>query len=220
MSSFAETWRARDVSVPYVERVLSGQLCRERFVDTQLQFFHAVAAYPASLGVLAARLPDAAARAVLEENVHDEHGRGRGEDAHVETFRLLLERLGVSAARLAGAKVGADTRAFNARVQAACAGGPPEVGLAVIAAIEDLFTGISRGLGHAIAARGWLPADRIPHYSVHETLDRAHADALFAALESWPSCDGGFAARVARGFDHGGQLLLGYYAALLSEGRD
>ncbi len=218
MPTFAEQWRARTAAVPYVDSVADGRMGRETFLETQLQFFHAVAAYPGSLSQLAARLPDEAARAVLEENVRDEAGRGHDEDAHVRTFRSLLERLGASADQLASSQPGLPTREFNEAVRAACADAPPEEGLAVVAAIEDLFTGVSRGLGNAIASRGWLTRERVAHYSVHETLDRAHADALFAVLEGWKGRGPDFVSCVDRGLRHGGELLLGYYDALLRHG--
>lgn len=191
----------------YVRAVEDGTLARGPFVESQVQFFFAVEAYPRSLASLAERLSPAPRRA-LEANVLDELGAGDAGQAHVRTFRLLLERLGVSAAETDARPKWDCTVAFNDGVKRACTVLPPEHGLAAIAAIEDLFSGISRDLGAAIVKRGWLSPDQLVHYTVHEQLDRAHADALYRQLDA-------ASAEVAAGLDLGVRLLTGFYDGLL-----
>ena len=42
------------------------------------------------------------------------------------------------------------------------------------------------GADNPKVANGWLPADRLIHYGVHETLDVKHADDFFEVLQaSW-----------------------------------
>jgi pyrroloquinoline-quinone synthase len=48
--------------------------------------------------------------------------------------------------------------------------------------IERMFAAISGRLGRGIVERGWLSADQMIHYDVHEELDIKHADDFFDVL--------------------------------------
>lgn len=196
----------------YVRRVLDGSLSREDFVHTQIQFLFAVEPYADCLAILAARCESSEARRVLEQNVRDEHGGGDPSDAHGQTFRALLGKLGVSPAQIDASSRWACVDAFNAGVREACTTAPEQSGIATIAAIEDLFTDISARLGRGIVARGWLAREQVVHYDVHEQLDRIHADALYALLDP---TDETTAHEIERGMAQGVRLMLDLYAGLL-----
>ncbi|MBS1149794.1 MAG: hypothetical protein H6Q89_1492 [Myxococcaceae bacterium] len=205
--------RAHHPEIPYVKGAVDGSLSQHDFVQTQVQFFFAVEAYPQYLSQLAARSKSPGARRVLEENVRDEEGEGRSAQSHAHTFRGLLEKLGVTAAETDATPKWACVEAFNAGVREACTAGPEELGLATVAAIEDLFTAISRDLGGAIVKRGWLAREEVVHYNVHEELDRVHADALYRELDA--AKGEGVERTVTKGLEGGVTLMSELYAGLL-----
>ena len=204
--------RANNPQLPYVKGVVDGSMAQHDFVRSQLQFFFAVEAYPKHLAALAARSTGPKAKPTLEANVRDESGAGHAASSHVATFRALLANLGISAAETDVTPHWPCVDAFNEGVRAACADRPEAFGLATVAAIEDVFTGISRDLGHAIVKRGWLVKEEVVHYNVHEVLDREHADALYAALDAaGPDAE----AQIAAGLKNGTALMVELYAGLL-----
>lgn len=205
--------RAAHPEIAYVRGAVDGSLSQHDFVQTQLQFFFAVEAYPHFLSVLAARSKSPGSRRVLEENVRDEVGAGQSAQSHAHTFRGLLEKLGITAAETDATARWACVDAFNAGVREACTTAPEESGLATVAAIEDLFTTISRDLGEAIVNRGWLARDEVVHYNAHERPDRAHADALYRELDLVTGEAAG--TNVTRGLQTGVTLMTDLYAGLL-----
>ncbi len=204
--------RATHPEFPYVRGVVDGAVSQHDFVQTQLQFFFAVEAYPSHLATLAARSKTPGARKTLEENVRDEQGAGHAAHSHAQTFRGLLEKLGVTAAETDATPHWPCVDVFNAGVKEACGAAPEESGLATVAAIEDLFTTISRDLGNAIVNRGWLAREEVVHYNVQETLDRTHADALYRELDA---VGDSAAPQVVKGLEKGVGLMADLYAGLL-----
>ena len=61
---------------PYFQALRDRTITHEGFVQTQMQFLHAVAYFPRPLMALAARIPNAAMRLPLIENAFEEHGEG------------------------------------------------------------------------------------------------------------------------------------------------
>ncbi len=198
--------------LPYVQAVVDGSLDLHDFVRTQVQFFFAVAAYPKNLALLAERIQWPEAKRALEDNVRDELGRGTSAHSHVQTFRALLRKLGVTDAEIDGSHRWPCVETFNEGVRAACVDQPAEAGLATVAAIEDLFTHISQELGAAIADRGWLSRDEVVHYNVHRELDREHADALYGAIDTAKDAS---VPEVTRGVAAGVSLMTELYDGLL-----
>ncbi len=203
--------RANTPEIPYVRGVVDGSVSQHDFVQTQLQFFFAVEAYPRHLAALAARSKDPGAKQALEENVRDETGKGEGASAHshVQTFRGLLEKLGVTAAETDATPHWPCVDAFNKGVEQACIAAPEEAGLATVAAIEDVFTRVSRDLGKAIVERGWLGQEEVVHYNASETLDLQHAEALYREV------DAAKGEHVAEGLEAGVKLMTALYEGLL-----
>jgi len=198
----------------YFRALREGSFSREDFVETQRQFLAAVAYFPRPMAVLASRLPDAAQRLPLVENVFDEHGRGTLAQGHERTFRLLLERLGVSATQMERVVVWPEVRSLNAALMGIAAFEDTLTGLAVFGILEDLFSGISLALGQGIVARGWLDAAQVVHYPTHAGLDELHAEGFYQQLDA-PYGAGAVAARgIEEALALGGHLLLGLYDGL------
>ncbi|MFP2905430.1 TenA family transcriptional regulator [Pyxidicoccus sp. 3LFB2] len=204
-------WNALDV--PYLRSLRDGSFGREDFVETQLQFFSAVAHFSRPMAMLASRLPRPELRLPLVENVFDEHGRGNPRHGHEHTFLVLLERLGADVAR-AGREPWPEVRVFNAALTGIASFDTPNTGLAVFGIIEDLFSGISLELGQGIVARGWLEAGAVTHYPTHATLDEEHAEGFYRQLDAPYDEDPRAAREIEQGLILGGHLFLRLYEDL------
>ncbi|WP_426745413.1 iron-containing redox enzyme family protein [Myxococcus faecalis] len=203
-------WNARESSA-YLRALRDGTFERGDFVETQRQFFAAVAHFTRPMAMLASRLPRPELRLPLVENVFDEHGRGTLSHGHEHTFRLLLERLGASLDGLHDDTSWPEVRKFNVALTGIAAFESTHTGLAVFGIIEDLFSGISLELGQGIVARGWLAADQVVHYPTHATLDEEHADGFYRQLDAPFASDASARRDIQQGLLLGGHLFLGLY---------
>jgi len=206
-------WNVLETS-PYLRALKDGSFERGDFLETQRQFFAAVAHFSRPMALLASRLPRPELRLPLVENVFDEHGRGALSHGHEHTFLVLLERLGASGERLHDGAFGPEVRKFNVALTGIAAFETPHTGLAVFGIIEDLFSGISLELGRSIVARGWLAADQVVHYPTHATLDEEHADGFYRQLDAPYDASPSAARDIEQGLLLGGHLLLGLYEDL------
>jgi pyrroloquinoline quinone (PQQ) biosynthesis protein C len=193
---------------PYLRALLGGEMAREDFVETQVQFLFAVVFFSRPMAVLAGRLPRPELRLALLENVADEHGEGNLSVSHERTFLALLARLGVGLDEVERRALWPEVRAFNTTLAGLCMLDDAYTGLAALGVIEDLFAGISSLIGRAIVARGWLREGELVHYKTHEQLDVSHAEGFYKDL------DGPYAAHPRHAYQVQQGLELGAYAFL------
>jgi pyrroloquinoline-quinone synthase len=198
---------------PFFAALADASMQRAVFVHTQQQFEHAVEHFARPMMALGARLERAEGRMVLASNVWDEHGRGSLSGCHGGTFRELLLRLGCGEGAI---PAGAPVRAFNAALMGVCTYEPVPLALATLAIIEHLFVGISGRIGAGVVSMGWLSDDELVHYAVHEALDIAHADALYAPIEAmWQA--GHARADIRVGLKLGAHVFLRLYDDLYAD---
>jgi pyrroloquinoline-quinone synthase len=184
-----------------------GAFLRDDFVETQAQFLFAVVYFARPMRVLSARLEAGPARTSLLENIRDEAGGGDRSASHEATFLELLARLGLSRGEVEKRALWPETRAFDDALAGLAVSGHPLTALAAFGMIEDCFATISARIGQAIVARGWLAADHVVHYAVHEELDHVHAAGFFEAVR--PACETEEGAYlVDQGLGLGAYLLL------------
>lgn len=192
---------------PYMRALKEGRFAKADFVETQIQFYYAVVFFSRPMAVLAAKIPSSRVRTEILRNVWEEHGEGVAEKRHGATFTELMGRLdGVTLADIEGRALWPEVRAFNTTLIGCCALDDWEIGAGCLGIIERMFVSISRWIGIGIAKNGWLPMERVVHYSVHEELDVRHSDDFFATLQ--PAWDADARARYA--IEQG--LRLGAYA--------
>jgi pyrroloquinoline quinone (PQQ) biosynthesis protein C len=201
-------------SSPYLRALHDGSLLREDFVETQVQFLFAVVYFSRPMATLAARLPRPEQRLALLGNVWDEHGRGEMASSHERSFLSLLERLGTRAEDVERRALWPEVRAFNTALAGACALDDVPTALALLGIIEDLFSGISADVGRGIVSRGWLPAEALVHYPLHQEVDVAHAEGFYRLLEPLHAAGGQSAYQVEQGLQLGGYLFLRLYEDL------
>jgi len=204
------------LSRPYFAALTAKELSREDFVETQVQFLHAVVYFSRPMLALAARLPSAAWRAPLLENADDEHGAGDFTQTHEQTFLALLRVLGVEASQIDERAMWPEVRAFNTALMGACALDDPFTGLAMLGMIEDMFAGISGFLGEAIVANGWAARDELVHYTVHEELDIEHAEDFYRPLLSAWDTSPRAAYQIEQGLELGAYIFMQLYDGLFA----
>ncbi len=200
---------------PYFAALEDGSLTREELIETQLQFHAAVAHFARPLAQLAARIENAELRGRVLRNAWDEHGDGDPSRTHDATFVALLTRLMGADARmeLARRATWPEVQAFNALLSG-IVDDDPLAGAAALGIVEHIFAGASGRIGRAIVARGFVTAEAMIHYDLHERLDVAHAADLFAVCAA--SFDDGPRARanILRGLRVGAYAFDRLYADL------
>lgn len=199
---------------PYLRSLADGSFEREDFVETQIQFLHAVVYFSRPMAVLAARLPRSEQRLSLLENVQDEHGGGDLAGSHERTFLTLLSRLGAGTAEIDRRAQWPEVRAFNSTLLGVCAHDDLPTALAMLGVIEDLFSGISARIGRGIVERGWLRAEELTHYPTHEVLDLGHAEGFYRLIEPLAGKDARAAYQVEQGLELGAYTFLRLYEDL------
>lgn len=201
---------------PFFSALSANAFSREDFVETQIQFLHAVVYFSRPMLALAARLPSAAWRAPLLENADDEHGAGDFTRTHEQTFLALLRVLGVEAPQIDERAMWPEVRAFNTALMGACALDDPLTGLAMLGMIEDMFAGISGFLGEAIIMRGWAAREELVHYCVHEQLDLEHAEDFYRPLRAAWDTSARAAYQITQGLELGAYIFMQLYDGLFA----
>ena len=195
---------------PYFIALGSQDMTRERFVDSQCQFFHAVGFFSRAMAALLARQPDSASRQVLMHNLAEEHGwdeeKGgefRPAFAHDRTFLQFLASL--QSRPLAQ---GPEVRAFNLALYGACVSETVPFAFACLGMIEYAFADISALIGNAVVQNHWVPSEGLVHYSLHAELDKRHAAEFFEVVENHPPED------VKAELDYGWHIFAQLYRSL------
>ncbi len=161
---------------------LPEQMERDRFVDSQQQFYHAVRFFSQAMGALLARQPTSNARRVLMHNLIEEHGLEEENGvAHDGSFSQFLASLG----SLPAAQ-GPEVRAFNLALYGACSTETIPFAFACLGIIEYAFADISALIGSTVVARGWVSQEQLVHYSLHAEIDKRHAAEFFEVIEKAP----------------------------------
>ena len=200
--------------LPYLVGLHGGELSREDFVETQIQFFFAVVFFSRPMLALAGRLPRPELRLAVLENVADEHGKGRLRFCHESTFLQLLTRLQVSPPEIDRRALWPEVRSFNTALAGLCLLDDMPTALAALGMIEDLFATISARIGAGIVARGWLPDGEVIHYATHEHLDEEHADGFYQPLRAPYAEHPRPRYQIEQGLELGAHLLVDLYAQL------
>jgi pyrroloquinoline-quinone synthase len=168
---------------PYFAALRDGRLSLEGFRTSQEQFYFAVTFFPQPMAALVARSPDYASRVDMLHNIVEEHGDFRPHHSHAATFAAFLGSLGTDPARLRALRPAPAVHAFNSALFSACMLEEIEIGIGCIGIIEHAFAELSARIGSSVVNRGWLPREKLVHYSLHTELDRRHADEFFAIVE-------------------------------------
>lgn len=167
---------------PYLTALKTGKMSLDCFRRTQEQFFYAVTFYPRPMAALIARLTDPKSRLDILHNLVEEHGEFQARAFHHSTFRRFLRTLGSPLKNLDGLFLWPEIRAFNCVLITACVHDEVEVGAACMGVIEYAFADISSVIASSIVGKGWIPKERLVHYSLHAKIDKRHAQDFFSVV--------------------------------------
>lgn len=171
------------MSNPYLVALEDGTFEHEDFLETQIQFFYAVAFFARPMAAVAAKIPSTRRRREVLRNVWEEHGEGEGNGEHRSTFMTFLNRLGgISEREVWERKLWPEVRMFNTTLVGACVMDEYLIGVGVMGMIERIFADISAVIGNAVVDREWVRSDRLVHYTLHAELDIRHAEDFFDVL--------------------------------------
>jgi pyrroloquinoline-quinone synthase len=212
ISRLLQTWRSRDNI--YFKALRNGEFSKEDFVETQIQFLAVTQYFHRPMAAVAARVPFPELRLEILRNVWEENGNGELGRTHNATFMKLLARLaGIREEDVLARPLWPEVRACNTAFAGACAFDEYFIGAAVMGMIEQMFAEVSGWIAAGIIERGWLKADEIIHYGLHEKLDIKHAADFFVVLEpAWKEPSKRYA--VMQGLELGSYLFTELYDAL------
>ncbi|HET7792083.1 MAG TPA: iron-containing redox enzyme family protein [Rhizobacter sp.] len=168
---------------PFVERCRTGTLSLAEVRVLAAQMYKFCHAFPRFLATALASCDDDAARQVIGENLWDELGEGRPEDAHPALFRRFTRALGYTDEQLHDVPALPQTQALIDTYL----GMSQRFGLAGILGalcyasegiVAALYTHIQHGLRQALT----LDDDALMFFTVHIHIDDGHADQLEAVL--------------------------------------
>jgi pyrroloquinoline-quinone synthase len=176
---------------PYFRALRDGSFTREDFLETQLQFHSAVVFFNRPMAALAAKIPDPRLRVEIVRNVWEEHGEGDPSRMHGATFERFLGRLSGWTTEQVKAELDRrlfwpEVRVFNTVLVGACVLDDHLVGVGTMGIVERMFAEISSWIGRAVVDRGFMSAEQMIHYDLHERLDVKHAADFFMVCgASW-----------------------------------
>ena len=169
---------------PYFIALKSGAFTKEDFVETQIQFYFAVLFFSRPMAALAAKIPTPEQRLEVLRNAWEEHGEGMLDKTHGRTFLELLKRLNdITPEMVEDRKLWPEVRIFNTTLVGAAVLDDYLIGVGMLGMIERMFCEISSWIGRDIIARGWMTAENMIHYNVHEKVDIRHSQDFFDILE-------------------------------------
>ena len=199
---------------PYFKALAEGTFERNDFIETQIQFFHAVAWFPRAMSHLLPRLQSSEARLGILDNISEEYGTVGTGHAHVNTFQNFLASLRVPATAIDSRVQWPEVRTFNLALSGAGSYADCSMALAALGMIEDLFSGISEYIAKAMVERGWLTEQMLHHYSVHASLDIEHAGMFYRCVKADWNRGRQHQASVSAGLELGASLLMQLYRNL------
>ncbi|HIA70144.1 TPA: iron-containing redox enzyme family protein [Candidatus Poribacteria bacterium] len=168
---------------PYFVSLRNGTFDKDDFVETQIQFYFAVVFFNRPMAAIAAKIPEAELRLEVIRNVWEEHGEGNPSLMHGNTFLAFLDRLAeINLEDIAVRAMWPEVRAFNTTLVGACVMDEYLIGVGVLGFIELIFSDIAGWIGQEIVNHGWISAERLIHYNLHEDLDVKHSDDFFDVL--------------------------------------
>lgn len=167
---------------PYFKWVLDPETTLEEYRKTQIPFRYAIEHFSRAMTAVLAQIPNMEDRMEVYENVAEEHGEGKLEDSHRDSFMGFLRSIGVPQEdidvecpiRMAGFYEGLLNYALTK---------PYEIAAALMGTIEYLHCNIAELQARALHDRFWGDYEAQYHYRLHKEIDVGHAKDLYEVCE-------------------------------------
>ena len=173
----------------------------DNFIDSQKSFVYAVENWSKALITLLLKVPSYKERAVLIENLYDEHGSGNVENAHVITINKLVNNTSTK-----DHETYKFIEDFNIKLNEFIDKHTWLESVALLGSIEYEYQILSFHIH--IFLKKHLEEDKIYHYNEHEVLDIKHAQDLLDILKNYTQ------AEYSTGLLYGKELINDLYTQL------
>ena len=185
--SFVQTLNNIDNN-PYFKKLNTIKI--ENFLKSQECFISAVDNWSKVLGILLSKVPTFKERAIIIDNLYDEHGEGNIENSHVNTFIKFMKSLGYEKELL----INNDSlssyeyvKLFNDKLLYKVNNKSWLFSVAMLGMIEYTYITISKYIHEYVSQ--FIISEDIHHYSLHEIVDVKHATELFELLNPYLDCN-------------------------------
>ena len=118
-------------------------------------------------------------RLIILENIFDEHGNGKIQDSHGNTYKKYLLTLGVSENDINKTFNHSAVSNFYSIIDKTVEKNNIETSIAMFGIMEDRYTEISSSISSALVNNNWLRKDQLAHYKTHKELDTYHAELFY-----------------------------------------
>ena len=166
---------------PYFQKLNTTKI--ENFLKSQECFIDAVDNWSKVLGILLSKVPTFKERAIIIDNLYDEHGEGNIVNSHVNTFSKFMKSLGYEEDLL----INNDNlpshnhvKSFNDSLLEKVNNESWLFSVAMLGMIEYTYITVSKNIHKYVAQ--FIISEDIHHYSLHEIVDVKHATDLFELI--------------------------------------
>ena len=199
---------------PFFEMLVDGRLSLEKFQETQIRFLDAVQFFSLPMFILASKIDSYEQRQIVINNILDEHGNGDLKNAHGNTFKEYLYKLGIEKSELLQRKPHDAVINFNQTIMKTVKNRDILVSIAMFGMIEDRYAQMSKLLVQSVLGRGWLQKENLSHYTLHMELDINHAQSFYNIIRSnWEQPKS--YEKIKKGLLLGNALIINLYNSLL-----
>lgn len=179
----------------------------ESFYNSQKDFIHAVDNWSKVLCHLIMKLPSFKERALILENLYDEHGNGDLKKCHVNTFNDFLKEINPNHIAGNSSYAGNYVGRFNKELMETLENESWVYCTAMIGMIEYTYITASSHITKYVS--NYKRVEN--HYSEHETLDYKHYKDLFSLIEDLYDTN---KEEIEKGIYHGYKLLNHLYVKM------
>ena len=163
----------------YFSKLTDGFMSLEVFKKSQANFYSAVCYFSRPMFLLCSRIDNYEERLIILENIFDEHGNGKIQDSHGNTYKKYLLTLGVSENDINKTFNHSAVSNFYSIIDKTVESDNIETAIAMFGIIEDRYTEISSSISTSLINNNWLKKNQLSHYVIHKELDIYHAEQFY-----------------------------------------
>ena len=156
----------------------AGALTQDDLAFYSTQYWRQVEAFPGYLETVAARLPDSAAKSIVERNLADERN-----DDHPGLWLRFAEKLGVERAQVEGSPTEPETQACVTGFAAAMRESSIPFAMGMLYGYESQTPEVAKTKIEGLRNHYGIEGEAVNYFSLHGELDVAHAAEMAEAIE-------------------------------------
>ena len=198
----------------YFSKLTDGFMSLEVFKKSQANFYSAVCYFSRPMFLLCSRIDNYEERLIILENIFDEHGNGKIQDSHGNTYKKYLLTLGVSENDINKTFNHSAVSNFYSIMNKTIRNDNIETAISMFGIMEDRYTEISATIASALINNKWLKETQLDHYKTHKKLDIYHAELFYKLIRhKWANKIS--QKNIIKGLNLGNKLVLELFNNLL-----